>query len=301
MKKFKTVLVLGGGGVMGLAHIGVLKGLKEARIPIDLIVGTSMGAIIGAAYCLGQDLEEIEKKVLELINQKPIRQLEEFLAKSPHEGKQIVLEKMFYFVKDLYLWNLRATKEWLVKTEPIVEIIKVLIGDKEFSEVKTPFICVATDLKTGKQIILREGNILMAVIASSAVPGVFAPVKIDNHLLVDGGVLGSVPIDVARGQDADFVIAVDVEEYSLNNQLRQGLDILLQVDQMRLNKLNNLILARADFLIKPDVGGINWADFSKANFCIQKGKQAIQEVVPILRKNIAHRRRKNFLRNCWLC
>jgi predicted acylesterase/phospholipase RssA len=96
------------------------------------------------------------------------------------------------------------------------------------------------------------------------------------------------------------VIAVDVEEYSLNNPLRQGLDILLQVDQMRLNKLNNLILAGADFVIKPAVQGINWVDFSKANLCIQEGKQAIQEVVPILRKNIAHRRRKNFLRNCLL-
>lgn len=300
MKKFKTVLALGGGGVKGLAHIGVLKALKEAAIPIDLIVGTSMGSIIAAAYCLTEDPAAIEKKILELVKQKPIRQLEEFLAQSATEEKQIILEKLFYFAKDLYLWNLRATKKWLVKTEPIVQIIKSLISDKDFQDTKIPFICLATELMTGKQVVLKEGSILKAVTASSSMPGVFAPVRINNQLLIDGAVLGSVPVEAARKESADFLIAIDVEEYSLSGQLYHGLDILVRADQIRLNKLNGLILSGADFVISPEVQSLSWADFSKAKFCIQKGEQAVRDKISILKHKISDKRGKTFLKRLFV-
>ncbi|MFH1201681.1 MAG: patatin-like phospholipase family protein [Candidatus Omnitrophota bacterium] len=296
MRKFKIALALGGGGVKGLAHIGVLRGLKEAGILIDLIVGTSMGSIIAAAYCLKENPGAIEKDVLELIKQRPIRQLEEFLGQSTAEGKRIILEKLFYFAKDLYLWNLRATKKWLIKTEPIVEIIKSLIGDRNFKDARIPLVCLATDLKTSEPVVLREGNILKAVIASSCVPGVFAPVKIGNRLLIDGAVSGSVPVETAGKEGADFIIAVDVEERPSFGETRHGLDILVRADQIRSNKLNNLILSRADFVITPDVKNLGWADFSRAKFCIQKGEEAVKDKIHLLKKEITHRRTQTFLK-----
>lgn len=178
----KVGLALGGGGARGLAHIGVLKALKEESIPIDLIAGTSMGAVIGALYAKERKVDILEKMVLET------------------DWKQLVR------LVDL---NLLPGKG-LVHGEKIKELLRSLIGDARFQDLEIPLAVVAADVQTSEEIIFHEGSVIEAVRASISLPVIFTPVKWGDRFLVDGGIVNPVPIDVVRNMGAEVVIAVNV-------------------------------------------------------------------------------------------
>ena len=183
-------LVLGGGGMRGLAHIGVLKALEEAGVRIDMLAGTSMGGVIGSLYAAGLSVAEIEATVLELTNSASIRRL-----------------------LDIHL-NYRG----FVRGERIYNLIADTIGaDITFADLDLPMKMVATDIVSGCEVILDQGKVVDAVRATISIPFVFRPVDQENMTLVDGGILNNVPTDVAREMGADVVIAVDVmPDFSLN-------------------------------------------------------------------------------------
>jgi NTE family protein len=183
-------LVLGGGGMRGLAHIGVLKALEEVGVRIDMLAGTSMGGVIGSLYAAGLSVAEIEATVLELTNSASIRRL-----------------------LDIHL-NYRG----FVRGERIYNLIADTIGaDITFADLDLPMKMVATDIVSGCEVILDQGKVVDAVRATISIPFVFRPVDQENMTLVDGGILNNVPTDVAREMGADVVIAVDVmPDFSLN-------------------------------------------------------------------------------------
>ena len=187
----KLGLVLGGGGARGLAHIGVLQVLEENHIPIHLIAGTSMGAIVGALYASG-----ISPKAM---------------CEEAHLGSK--------FMRIIQLIDFELIRGgYLFKGKRIRKLLAGYLGkERQFSELRVPFSAVAVDLLTGREVVLMEGNVVDAVRASMAVPGVFAPVEMGGKLLADGGVLNNVPVDVACQMGAEVVIAVDVlPDYSQN-------------------------------------------------------------------------------------
>ncbi len=295
--KFRVALVLGGGGARGFAHIGIIKVLQGHSIPIDLVVGTSMGAVIGAAFCLNPDGRAVEKKMLRMISHPEIKRMESFFCQSSEENQQkFVLQKLLGRIKNLYLWNLRAARRWLIRSDPIVDVFRELFGNRSFSDVRVPFACVAVDFNTACEVIIQNGRILEAVLASSSIPGIFALVKRGNQLLADGGVLSSVPAKQARILGADFVIGVDLNiNYSKREHLT-GLDAMFQADWIKSCYLNKLNLRYCDCVIKPKLDKVNWPVFSQGPFCIQQGQSAALMVVDEIRRSLARKKRFYFLK-----
>jgi len=175
-------LALSGGGARGLAHIGVLKVLEQEGVPIDLLVGTSVGGLVGALFACGLSAHEIEAEALHLCR---LRQLVGLVDRSlPRRG--------------------------LLRGERVTSYLGRWLGDTTFEELSLPFAVIAVDLMSQKKVVLDRGSVLAAVRASIAVPGIFAPVSNGEQMLVDGGLLDNLPIGVARDKGADVVIGVDV-------------------------------------------------------------------------------------------
>jgi len=180
-EKKKIGYALGGGSARGLFHIGVLGVLEEHGIYPDVIAGTSMGSIVGALYASGLSASEIKRIAVEMDWKKLIR-----------------------------LADLTLPLSGLFQGKRVVALLKSILRDKTFSQLKIPFACVATDLITGEQIVLQDGSLLDAIRASISIPTVFTPVKVKGRYLVDGGLVNVVPVSVCRDMGADFVIGVNV-------------------------------------------------------------------------------------------
>jgi NTE family protein len=177
----KIGYALGGGAARGLAHIGVLKVLEEHGIFPDIIVGTSMGALIGALYAGGIKVTDIEQFTLRL------------------NSARLAL-----------LADVTLPLSGLVGGRRVVSLLKSILGDLTFSQMKYDFACVATDIRTGEQVVLHEGTLLEAVRASISLPGIFTPVKIGGRYLVDGGLINEVPVSVCREMGAEYVVGINV-------------------------------------------------------------------------------------------
>lgn len=250
----KIALVLGGGSARGLAHIGILKVLERERIPIDIIVGTSMGALVGAAYALGI----------------PLKRIEEYASK--------------------YTWqNIFSPTIPTVSVSDGKNLERIIIEvteGKTFNDVKIPLAIVTTNIQTGKEIIFTKGDLAKLVRASCSWPGIFPPVAVDGVMLVDGGIKNSVPAFVAKTLKADFIIACDVGFYIKQEKLNNVFDYFVQGIQIMGEELNISQSQHADVIIKPDLGKIDQASFNKANEAIPKGEIAANSMIPILKKRL---------------
>jgi len=302
MKKgFTVALALGGGGARGFAHIGVIRAFNSHLIPIDIIVGTSMGAIVGALYCLKPDINFVENKLLELVSRPEIKKLEAFFTQVPEENqRKFIFKKLLSKIKNLYLWNLHSARKWLMRTEPIYKVLEEIFDDKKFSDFKIPFFCIAVDLNSAAGLIIKEGKILNAVVASSSVPGVFPPLKQKEQLLVDGGILSSVPARQARIQGADFVIGVDLTPSHLKREPLTGLDVIHRADWVRTQYLKELNLKYCDIVIKPETDDVSWSAFSQGPFCIQQGEIAALRYVEKIKQTLIKKKRFYFLKRLFL-
>lgn len=191
LKKRRIGLALGSGAARGLAHIGVLRVLQEERIPIDMVAGTSAGAMIGGLYAHGKDLEELESLAAELKAPKLISLVDPSIPRSGFiAGRNVRRLLSSYFE-----------------------------GDVQFDQLKLPFACVATDVETGEEIVFDQGSVLDAIRASISIPGVFSVARWKGRHLVDGALVNPIPVDVLLRMGADFVIAVNViPEASLQSQ-----------------------------------------------------------------------------------
>ena len=292
MPKYPVVgLALGGGGARGLAHIGVIRVLQRHHIPFDLVTGSSMGAVVGAAYALLQDIDRLEALAYEMVEKVP--QLEEMAnVRQMTRAQRQVLRRFFNFMKELFILNLEATKKSLLDRDKVLPLLEDIFNRYTFADLKIPFGAVATDLRTGMEVLLREGELIPALLASSAIPGVFEPVEWDGYLLVDGCVTSTVPVEAARKMGADFIIAVNVEADVDRQDFDSAVEILFQVDDIRGQELNRLKLRSADVVIEPDIGHINWAQFSKIRECVQKGEQAAEAKVAQIKNKLAREKLK---------
>jgi len=250
----KIALVLGGGGARGLAHIGVLKVLREENVPIDMVVGTSVGALIGAVYCAGEPMDKIEK-MGETINWNDLTNL-----------------------SDSSLVRLLIS-DHLLSTEKIEKYLSEKIGNKNFEDLKIPFACVATDLVTGEKIIFREGQVARAARASSTIPGIFDPVQFRHRYLVDGGLFDNIPTDVAKLMGADIIIAVSVSADFSKNDISNVFMILTQSIYIQGRQLEEERAKLADVVIRPRVGDVSAVDLGRSRECIDAGVSAARQSV----------------------
>ncbi len=245
-KRPKIILVLGGGGARGFAHIGVLKALREANVPVDMVVGTSMGALVGSLYCSGIKIEDLEN-----------------IAEDIKWGD----------ISNLGVTSLitMVTSEKLLSTERMEKYINKMIGDKYFFQLNIPFACVATDIKTGEKIIFKEGPVAPAARASATIPGIFAPVPYRQRFLVDGGLVENIPVSVAKLFEPDIVITVAVRADITKNSYNNIFTTLFQTIyiQGQQSDIDNLKIS--DVVISPQVSDVSAIELNKAVECIDAG------------------------------
>jgi NTE family protein len=251
-------LVLGGGAARGFAHVGVIRVLEQERIPVDVVVGTSVGSLIGALYAAERNSFDLEWTAFQL--------------------KQ---EDVF----DFRVMN-AVLGMGLARGEQLEAFVKGKVKAPNIEGLKLPFAAVATDLNWGKRVVLDKGSIARAVHASSAIPGVFEPVSHEGKLLVDGGVVDNLPVDVARAKGADVVIAVDISEDVGNVNIKNMVDVLLQSTNIMFEVNVASRRGHADVLVAPKVGGVGMLDFTQRKACMEAGIEAAREAVPRIRAAI---------------
>lgn len=282
-------LVLGGGGARGAAHIGVLKVLERERIPICAIAGTSMGAVVGALYASGLTPAEIEK-ALASVDWRDLFRDDPGRAALPMRRKEAQLN---YRLELEAGWRDGAPvfPSGAVQGQKLGLLLRRLMLDAsrttQFDELPIPFRAVAADIVTGERVVFGEGDIAKAVRASMAVPAIFAPAEIDGRLLVDGGVVDNVPIDVVREMGADVVIAVDVGAPLLTReQLRTPIDVAQQMISVLIQERSQRAIAtlvEGDVLVVPPLGEFSSAAFPDSLSVVPKGVEAAEAEAPRFR------------------
>ena len=289
----KVGLALGGGGVRGFSHIGVLNVLEEEGIEIDLIVGTSAGALIGGAYASGQSPREIKAKIdaylrspeFEASTLKSIGLTFSPENKSVFKKARTFVMNRFWFVKAFF-------KPSILPSTDFESLINYFLPEMDIRETKIPFRAVSTDLITGKKIIFSEGPLRQAVLASCSVPGALAPVRHGDWLLADGGITSLVPVHATREAGADVVIAVMVDrDLSTSVSIETAKDVLYRAGEITTDALEASELKDADVIIRPQVGDLHWMDFSRASDLIKIGEQATRESLEKINASIPLYRR----------
>jgi NTE family protein len=273
----KIGLALSGGGARGITHIGVLKALEELRVPIDYIAGTSMGSIVGGLYASGLSTEQLDKAV-NTIDWENIFNFEINRDQLSYREKQNQ-RRFFNFEFGFTQKGLAIPSGFIGGEKMFLELKRLTKGiNTDFSTLPIPFNAVATDLNTAKPYILEKGDLALALRASMAVPFIFAPVEIDDHVLVDGNILNNLPVDVVKEMGADIIIAINIStpleeirsESSLLDVARQALDVALIQNTRR-------ILQEANIVVTPDLEGFMTTDFTKGSAMIEKGYEAIMK------------------------
>jgi NTE family protein len=273
-KPRKIGLALGSGAARGIAHIGAIQAITEASIPIDMVAGTSMGAMVGACFAREGTIDALKKIALN------------------------TNWKHLTYVIDPHFNSLR---KGFIQGDRIEEILYSLIGDIEFKDLKIPFAAVAVDIHTGQQIVIKEGSVVDAVRASISIPGIFVPVIHEQKCLVDGGLINPVPIETIRDMGATFTIAVNVltdpkkkrplalfKEDSTST-IPNIFDTLIRSLLIMESEIIKMRTVNADIVINPDVSNIEAFDFHKGSEAISEGYKAASESLSKLERRTGKR------------
>ena len=276
-------LALGGGGVRGLAHAGVLSVFARERVPVTAIAGSSMGAIVGAAYALNPDFskEHMLQRVLDLGLSAPVG-----LKEAQHDNESWFRRLRQFIEAEKVIID--AALGWGMFPEKLVaEFLDGLTLGKQLDEGRVRLAVVSIDLLSGDKVVFRSGPATFAVQASSALPGFLPPVRHGSRLLADGAFVDLVPVDVVRQMDVDLVVAVDVDQEDVRVEVRNGLEAFLRAVELCARHHKQHHLKAADLVVRPDFGEpINPLDASKAEQCVEAGVRAAEAALPELRSRL---------------
>jgi NTE family protein len=257
-RNIKIGLALGGGAARGFAHIGVIKVLEENGIVPDIVVGTSAGSLVGALYAAGNNGLALNKLALEM------------------DEAEISDWSVPFF----------SSATGVLKGEALQNYVNRTINNVPLEKMKIRFGAVATDLHSGQPILFQRGNTGIAVRASSSVPGIFQPVKINDHYYVDGGLVSPVPVRFARQMGADFVIAVNISTQADAQPATSSVDVLLQTFTIMGQSINAYELKDADIVIRPGLASMKGGDFGSRHLAILAGEKAALEAMPQIKQKL---------------
>ena len=259
----KIALILGAGASKGFAHIGVLKILETNKVPIHMIVGTSVGSFVGSLYAYGYDAYALQK-----------------IGMSLERGD---------------IAELTIPDNGFLKGERLRDFVNTKVQSTPMEKFKIPFYAVATDIKTGDSAVFNSGNTGMAIQASCAIPGVFQSARFSGASYVDGGVVKPLPVDVARTYGADVVIAVDISSGIDTVVPTTTMETIMKSIQIMYSKMSLIPISQADVVIKPMVGFVGSADFSHRNEAIMEGEKAALAAMPRINELLAKLRQEGRL------
>lgn len=255
MKKPKIGLAFGSGGAKGFAHVGVIKVLEEAGIPIDYIAGSSMGALAAVLYGAGHNVES--------------------------------MTRMATTFKRKYYMDFTVPKMGLVAGEKVRDLLNVITFGKDIQDLSPPTSVVATDLISGERVVFREGSAAEAVRASISIPGILVPVKMGDRLLVDGGVIDRVPVSLVKEMGADIAIAVDVSSFKGSSEIHSIFDVIMQSIDIMQEEVVRLHELNADVMIKPPLGQFHSRTFTNVKEMIKIGEEETRKRLPEIQNAIA--------------
>jgi NTE family protein len=286
----KIGVVFGGGGAKGAAHIGVLKVLEEQKIPVDYVAGTSMGAIVGALYASGLSAGELEK-VITAIDWKDVFSGDPDRRDIDYRRKREdfeILTKLSVGIKDGKV----VFPKGLIKDQKVNVLFEMLMlhtsDINDFDKLPIPYRAIAADLETGEMVVIKGGRLADAARASMSVPGAFPPMELNNRLLIDGGIVRNVPVDIVREMGADIVICIDLDKpLPQRKDIGGSLSVLNQmIDIMMKENVKDQVktLGPKDVYINPDLGVLGSTDFDKAAEISSLGEKAAREKIDSLKR-----------------
>ncbi len=271
----KIGLVLSGGGAKGLAHIGVLKVIDSLGIKIDYIGGTSMGAIIGGLYASGYTGNQIDSIFRKVDTEALIQDYIPRGAKNFYEKRNDEIYALTLPFDKFRLGLPTALSKGLYNYNLLSRLTFHVSDIKDFKDLPIPFFCIATNVETGKEVVLDSGNLSKAMVASGAIPSLYNPIELDGKLLIDGGVVNNYPVELLRERGADIIIGVDVQDgLKTREDLKGAPNVLLQVSNLGMIEKMESKKKLTDIYIKPDIRGYNVMSFEEGAYIIPKGVEA---------------------------
>lgn len=257
MRAPRLGLALGGGAARGFAHVGVIQVLEENGIRPDLVTGTSAGSLVAALYASGKTPAELERVAMSM--------------------DEVTLTD----------WALPILGRGLLRGDALARYVSQAVDGRVIEKMALPLGVLATDLGTGQGVLFRRGDVAQAVRASSAVPGLFAPVGIAGREYVDGGLVAPVPVQQARDMGAEVVLAVDISSAPEGNLAIGNIRVLLQTFAIMGQSINRHELATADVVVRPALAGVGSADFASRKRSIEAGRAAMRAALPQLKTQLA--------------
>lgn len=271
----KIGLALGGGGARGLAHIGVFQVLEENHIPIDMISGTSFGALAGSLYAMCQNAQATENMARDFLASSEFTSLGFERVKKRQPAKSAFVRLLREICVNIYL----TCSKGFLKEDKLYHILQTVYGQTGFKDLKIPFASISGDLSTGLGCSFTSGNLVKAIQASISLPRWMEPVHYNGHLYADGYAHDIVPVEACRDLGADIVIAVDVSTRKAPDPIHNAMDAYNTANNMACVRSTDKSLAAADMVISPDVSAHTWIEFDCMDEFIAAGRLAAEKAL----------------------
>ncbi|MBL7052376.1 MAG: patatin-like phospholipase family protein [Candidatus Marinimicrobia bacterium] len=290
--RLKIGLALGGGGARGLAHIGVIRALLRADIPIHCISGSSIGAIVGAMYASTLDVDGVQKRFEMFARSEMFKSLGlERLRPTPNR-EPTFFDNITRQIKNRVVMNVATNRLSILNIERLEKTVKFLVRDIGFSDMQIPLSVIATNIKSGEVVCFTEGDLFRPLVASAAIPGYNPPVEIDGKLFIDAAVGSPEPVQECYDLGADFVIASSASSNpAFDRDFENVLDVVGRTEQITTNKFARTQLEKSDIAICPEYGTIHWSEFNKVEKITKIGEEATKIMIPEIKAKIKQRKR----------
>jgi NTE family protein len=274
-----------------MAHIGVLRAFERAKLPVDIVAGTSMGSIIGGAYFALGDAAQLAARVRKLLASESFKKNKLSFLRESREQRRGLFFSVTNFVRKGVLFGVSNLRPGFISAEAFADNLATLIPDVTIEDLPLPFCSVALDINSAEEVLLRHGSLRRAATASSAIPGIIPPVEVNGRVLIDGGWVDKIPVLPAFMLGADVVIAVDITaELEDTKDYDRGVDIMIRANAIKDAALVENSRRTADIVIQPAVKHVHWADFTAFERCIEAGEEAAWETMPKIKKLLRRER-----------